>query len=397
VESSRPSDSVQEITLARALEIMAGESPGTAALRARIGEAEAEVVGARVLPNPALDFQTTRLRSGTNTGAATVDQWTVDWPLLVFGQRKARGRAAERGVAATEAHILAELSSRARDVRVAFDDLLAQQQRVGILEEARVDLEHVATIVCARQAAGEASEYDALRVQTEFRTTDALLGDARGDLADASGRLAMLLGRPGTILRAAEDPTPPLAIPLDADALWTEALLRWPPLVAARQDEDAARSTERAARRDALPVPVVSGGASLTQDARSTSAVIGLSIPLPAFDRNQGAIAMARAREDEAALTRKAIEAEARADLDRAVAVATERRAAFVELDAAVSSRLPEMRSMAEAAYREGRGDILELLDAFRSLTSTRLARVDAFAGAAHAETDLLVLTGGGQ
>ena len=93
-------------------------------------------------------------------------------------------------------------------------------------------------------------------------------------------------------------------------------------------------------------------------------------------------------------LTRKAIEAEARADLDRAVRVATERRAALAELDAAVGSRLPEMRTMAEAAYREGRGDILELLDAFRSLTSTRLARVDAFAGVAHAETDLLFLTG---
>ena len=91
---------------------------------------------------------------------------------------------------------------------------------------------------------------------------------------------------------------------------------------------------------------------------------------------------------------RSDLEAEARAELERAVAVAPQRRAALTKLDAAVSSRLPEMHSMTEAAYREGRGDILELLDAFRSLTSTRLARVDAFTGAAHADADLLFLTG---
>jgi cobalt-zinc-cadmium efflux system outer membrane protein len=112
------------------------------------------------------------------------------------------------------------------------------------------------------------------------------------------------------------------------------------------------------------------------------------------FDRNQGAVARARSRAEEATLERKAIEAEARADLTRAVEVAAQRRAALAELDSAVSSRLPEMRGMAEAAYREGQGDILELLDAFRSLTATRLARVDAFASAAHAEADLLFLTG---
>ena len=394
VESSTSARPVEELTLARALQILAEESPGTAALRAQIDEAKADVVAAKTAPNPSLDYEGTRLHSGTNTGAATVDQASLEWPVLIFGQRKARSDAAEHGVAAAEAHVLADLASRERDVRAAFADLLAQQERVGILEGARLDLEHVASIVCARKEAGEASAYDALRVETEFRSTDALLGDARGDLADASGRLAVLLGRPGALLRAAGELSPPPAAPLDADALWAEAALHVPSLAAARRDEDAAASAEHAARRDAWPVPVLTGGAEWTQDARSTSVVFGVSIALPSLDRNQGAIARARARQEEATLARKAVEAESRADLERAVRVATERRAALAELDAAVSSRLPEMRTMAEAAYREGRGDILELLDAFRSLTQTRLARVDAFTGVAHAEADLLFLPG---
>lgn len=394
VESSLPEGTGSDLTLDRALSLLAAESPRNAAIRARIGEAHADVVAARVAPNPSFDYAGARLRSGTNTGAATVDTFSADWPVLMFGQRKARREAATAGVAAEESHIAADLAERARDVRWAFDDLLSQQERTSILEEARSDLERVAKVVTGRKSAGEASDYDSLRVQTEFRSMDALLGDARGDLADARGRLAVLLGRPGTTPRAVGELKLDAAAPLDVESLWAIAKERLPALEAARKDEEAAAAAVRAAHRDTWPVPVFSGGAELTQDAQSTSATFGVSIPLPILDRNQGAIAHAQARTEEAALERKAVEAETRAELERAVTVAAERRAALAELDTAVSSRLPEMRSMAEAAYREGRGDILELLDALRSLTATRLARVDAFAGAARADADLLFLTG---
>jgi cobalt-zinc-cadmium efflux system outer membrane protein len=394
VESTNPDDPSVELTLGHALELVSGDSPRSLALRAQVGEAKADAVAARVLPNPALDYAGTRLSSGTNTGAAAEDAWSIEWPLFVFGQRHARSRAAAAGVAATEAHVDAELAERALAVRIAYGELLSQQERTRILEEERSDLERVAKIVTGRRDAGEASAYDSLRVQTEFRSMDALLGDARGDLADARGRLALLLGCPGLQPRAVGELKLGDAAPPDLEALWAIASTRLPALAAAQKDTEAASAAASAARRDAWPVPVLSGGAVLTRDAQSTSSVVGVSIPLPVLDRNQGAIARARAKEEEAALERKALEAETRADLERAVAVANERRAALAELDAAVSSRVPEMRSMAESAYREGRGGILELLDAFRSLVATRLARVDAFAGAAHAETELLFLTG---
>ncbi len=393
VESSQGKDT-PTITLAEALSILDRESPGTAATRARIGDAKSDVIAARILPNPSLDYAGTRLRSGTNTGAAQVDEWGIEWPLLLFGQRKRRTVAAEAGVSAEAARIDVDLAAKARDVRVAFTDLLSQQERQRILEEARSDLERVAQIVSGRKGAGEASEYDSLRVETEFRSMDAQLGDARGDVADARGRLAVLLGRPGDAPRAAGplELDPPIAG--NVEALWAETSSRLPEIQAARRSEEAAQAAVTAASRDAWPVPVLSGGASLTKDAQSTSATFGVTIPLAVLDRNQGAIAKARAHAEEAALERKAVEVETRADLERAVGVAAERRAALSEIDAKVSARLPEMKTMAESAYREGRGDILDLLDALRSLTSTRLARVDAFGSAAHADADLIYLTG---
>lgn len=389
-----PGPAVESVTLAEALASLTADNPRTAAARTKVDEARADVVAAKTLPNPVLDYEGTRLRSGTNTGAASEDDLALQWPVPVFGQLRARKRAATAEVGATEAHVEADLAGRAREVRAAFGDLIAEQERTRILEEARADLDRVATIVAGRRDAGEASDYETVRLQTELNAMDASLGDARGDLADARGRLATLLGKPGTAPRAAGELRLDASAPLDVDALWTIASERLPALVAAREDEAAARAALASARRDAWPVPVLSGGTVGTSDAESRSATFGVSIPLPAFDRNQGAIARAQARLDGAELERKALEAESRADLERAVRVATERRAALAELDSGVSPRLPEMRTMAEAAYREGRGDILELLDAFRSLTATRLARVDAYASAARAEADLLYLTG---
>jgi cobalt-zinc-cadmium efflux system outer membrane protein len=183
VESTVPNASPVEMTLADALAALRGGNPRTAADRARVDVARADVVAAGVLPNPVLDYEGTRLESGVNTGAATVDSWSVEWPVLVSGQRAARTQAAKSAASATEAHVEAGQAERALALRHAFGSLLIQQERVVTLRDARRDLERAAGIVSGRHDAGDASSYDALRVDIELRAKDAELGDAEGDLA----------------------------------------------------------------------------------------------------------------------------------------------------------------------------------------------------------------------
>jgi hypothetical protein len=54
--------------------------------------------------------------------------------------------------------------------------------------------------------------------------------------------------------------------------------------------------------------------------------------------------------------------------------VLVRRREALTRLETGVVRRVPDLRRMAEANYREGTGDILELLDAMRSMRDIRLA-----------------------
>jgi cobalt-zinc-cadmium efflux system outer membrane protein len=130
------------------------------------------------------------------------------------------------------------------------------------------------------------------------------------------------------------------------------------------------------ARRERLPVPALSGGTQTTRDVNGTSAFVGFSIPLPFFDHNQGAVAKATAQIDAADLLIQAGLGEARAEIERAATVLKKRRDALHVFEGAVSERVPTLRRMAEDAYREGSADILELLDANRSLRDFQLARL---------------------
>jgi len=383
-----------EMTFHEALAALREANPRTEADRARVQAAEADVVGAEVAPNPTFSYDGTRLSSGTNTGAADVDQWTLEWPVLIFGQRGARRSAATSGVRAAVAEVGAGFAERALALRKAFGSLWVQQERVTTLEEASRDLTRVASIVSGRHEAGDASPYDALRVETEARTLTAQLGDARADLADAQGRVARILGRPGMLAHAAGSVVADALARVDPDGAWEEAKAHAPGLDAARREEDAAVASERAARRERYPVPSLTAGVENTRDAASHSALVGVAIPLPVLDRNQGGVARARAAAEEASLDRLASEAEWHADLLAALAVDAERRAAVAEIESGVAARLPELRSMAESAYREGRGGILDFLDALRTLTASRLTRLDALEAEAHADADLLFLLG---
>ncbi len=164
--------------------------------------------------------------------------------------------------------------------------------------------------------------------------------------------------------------------------------------MALRQQQAAARGGLFLARRERLPVPALSGGTQTTQDVNGTSAFFGFSIPLTFFDHNQGAIAKATAQIDAADLSLQAGLGEARAEIERAATVLKKRREALQALESAVMGRIPTLRRMAEDAYREGSADILELLDANRSLRDFQLTRVQQLEAVKLAEETVIAAAG---
>jgi outer membrane protein, heavy metal efflux system len=363
------------VTLDDVLQLLSARSPRTIADRATVGVVAADRITARTLPNPSLSYGGLRLVSGLSTGAVNQDQLVIDQPLLLFGQRQARSDLADLNVAAEEAHVAASLADRRLEARQAFAELVARQEELRILQDSRTELQRIEQIVRGRAAAGDRSQYDVLRIETEGRTLDVEMMNASTDVDDASGHLAALLGFPGW-RPSADGRLEPGTTPTDLDVLWDAAQRKLPALIEAQRHQSAARGGLLVAERERLPVPSLSGGALFTRQDTGTSVFFGASVPLPLFDRNRGPIARARAEIDAETRATNAELAEARAELERTRAVFVSRRQTLATVESELVQRVPTLRRMAEDAYREGQGSILELLDASRSLKEIELLHV---------------------
>ena len=363
------------VTIEQVMDLFAQRSPRTIADRATVGVVAADRITARTLPNPTISYGGVHLVTGLSTGAVTQHQVVLEQPLLMFGQRQARTDAADLNVRAEQARVGDTLAQRRLAVRQAFATLLSRQEQLRVVEASLADLERVQQVVRGRADAGERSRYDVVRIETETETLRVQVINAQTDVEDAAGQLASLLGFPGWSPRATGALTPG-DVPTDVNALWETAQTRRPSIVAIRQQQAAARGGVFLAQRERLPVPAVSGGTQVTNDVTGTSAFFGFSMPLPFFDRNQGAIAKANAQVNADQRALEAELAEAHADVERAANVLVRRREALTRLESQVVQRTPILRQMAEDAYREGSADILELLDAMRSLKDIQLTHV---------------------
>ena len=382
------------VTIDDVLRLLNERSPRTAADRATIDIAAADRVTARTYPNPDVSYGAVHLVSGLSTGAITQHQLVFDEPLLLFKQRQARLGAADLNVSAEQARVAETLGGRRLRVRQAFATLLSRQQQFAVIQGSVADLQRVQDVVRGRAAAGERSDYDVARIETETERVRVEMMNAEADVDDAAGQLATLLGLPGWSPRAAGDLEPKTSVPTDVDALWTTAQQRRPSLVAIRQQQAAARGGLFLAQRERLPVPAFSAGTQMTESVNGTSTFFGFSVPLPFFDRNQGAIAKATAQIRAQDLALDAELAEAHADIERATTVLAKRRAALNELETRVVERVPMLRRMSEDAYREGGADILELLDAMRSVKDIQIAHVQQLESSKLAEEVVVSVAG---
>jgi cobalt-zinc-cadmium efflux system outer membrane protein len=382
------------VTIGDVLRLLTERSPRTAADRATVDVVGADRITARTYPNPDVSYGNVHLVSGLSTGAVTQHQIVFDEPLLIFKQRQARLGAADLNVTAEQARVAQTYATRRLQVRQAFATLLSRQQQLSVIQDSVADLERVEGVVRGRAAAGERSMYDVARIETETETLRVELMNAEADVDDAAGQLAALLGLPGWSPRATGDLAPAADVSTDVEALWATAQQRRPSIVAVRQQQAAARGSLFLAQRERLPVPALSAGTQMTQQVNGTSMFLGFSMPLPFTDRNQGAIAKADAQIRVNDLALAAELAEARADLERATTVLAKRRAALTALETRVVQRVPQLRQMSEDAYREGGADILELLDAMRSVKDIQITHVQQLESAKLAEEDVIAAAG---
>lgn len=312
---------------------------------------------------------------------------SIEQPIELGGKRAARTSAAQADLAAARARGDQGQIDFARDLALAYAGAEAAQLRLAIAQDS-VDLAQAdarsATLLVEH---GREAQVRAVQAEAGLATARADLGAARAESETALARLSALTGSPDTYTAVAGgllDLTP--AAPPPAGPAFS------PAIAAARAERDAAERRIALERTRRVPDLAVSLGVRRLEGDDATTAVFGLSAPLPLFDRNRGAVVAATANA-QAAQARLAI-AQADQDAERRIAL-SQVGGAGQALDAAGQAEIAatEAYRLARIGYEAGRLPLSEVLTARRALietrsrvVDTRLARVKAFADLARAQ-----------
>lgn len=356
---------VEPITLAEAIRRLAANSIELRSAEQEYAAAEAGVLSAGAIVNPVFSVE----REQLSGGAGGYDETTVTLgqPLELGGQRGLRRQVAAGAAEAAAARLEGTRLRLALAVRVAYVRAAAAYGELTTLEEAVGVFRDVEESGSARFAEGDISRFDLSRLQIERARYETMLVNAALDLDDAARELTILvdpgLASQSRLLLPAESlaEMPSLT---SSDTIDYLAAAAGRAEVRAREAElDAAEAALDLQRRLRIPTVTLNGGFKHQADDLQ-GAVLGVSLPLPLWDRNRGEIAEAAANIGIAAAQRDLATRRAESELRRAVEVRRSLEAQIGLLTGPLLTETAGLLATARLAYAEGEMSLVELLDA---------------------------------
>jgi cobalt-zinc-cadmium efflux system outer membrane protein len=377
------SSPAQEWTEAAIIESFLAQSPRAREARASVAIAEAEARGRTLFSNPSVNY--------SREGAGLTEFFQAEQALPVTGRRKLLRQAGSSLVRATEADGAFSLWQARSSLRQASYRALASQEREAIHAASLKDIEDVIRVLRDREREGEGSKYDRLRTERERAELLAELALVRAQTALERAQVLAFLP-PGTSLTAVSGQIDVPFRTLNADELTQRSLTVREDYRAEQQRLEQYRLEQRAAERLRFPEPVLNAGlkrADVGQPGIAHGPVIGITVPLPLFNKGQAEAARFTAEQERVSARLQILSQQIRAAIEGTVEALNVRLRARDEYRTELAETGPELIRIATVAYQEGEIGILQLLDAYRVQRQTQLRLLDIRAVAKEAQIEL--------
>lgn len=366
-------DPTGTLTLREALALALERSPELDAFSWEIRARDARAVQAGRPPNPELRTDVENIGGSGDRERFEDTETTVRVAQLIElgGKRGRRRRLAELGSAlatwdyrAKRLHVLYETSR-------AFIAVLVAQERMALAAEIAALSRRSVEAADARIAAGGAPPVESTRAQVAVANADIERQRVEQELIAARVMLAANWGsREPSFDRVAGDlariSAPPSTAVLRERLAANPDLARWDTELEERR---AAVHLEQAQR---IPNVTVGAGGRHFSDNGDNAVVLELSIPLPIFNRNDGAIAEAQSRLAKAHAERRAATLAAQTSLATAAARLTAAWERAERLRTAVLPAATRVLDQTLSTYRQGVFTFVQVADAQRALFDLR-------------------------
>ena len=385
-------EAAQQLAIVRNWDLLAAKSDVDLAI--------AQTIMAREFPNPTVSLLSGKINTDSNPNSTPDGNslWhrsydtiaAVNQLLEIGGKRRSRQLSAQSGLAGARLRFLDAKRLLDLGVAKAYIAVVQAEANVRILQESAKSLRREAEIAALRLQAGDISLADKSQIEI---TADRFELEARtAAAASLAARITLenLLGEPkpaGTTLLA--DGLERLcATAAPGSGSTTNGMAR-ADLLAAEAAVKKAAAEVRLQKALRIPDPTLTVQYEHQPPDQPNTVGLGVSFPLPLWNRNKSGIATARAAEAQAQVALDKTRAQIAADIAIAQAAYQEAASRWKDYRDIVRPKSATIRQTVAYAYEKGGASLLDLLSAERNDNDVRLAAAQSQADIAAAASTL--------
>lgn len=395
IEDPAADEPIGVVTLRDVLALAVSRNPELAIYPYDLRVADARMLQAGLWPNPGLEVEIEEVggtggRSGFDGAETTV---RIDQPIELGGKRAKRVRVAQLDKELAQWDYEAARLDVIRDASRAFVAVQTAQDRVTLAHKVVELSEQALAAAAQRVQAGRDSPVDELRAGVALSTSRIELRKSEKALASARHALAALWGGKSAAFDAVAGDLYEISPPVVLED-FAAAIAENPDIARWESQERRQRAALRLEKANAVPDVTVGGGLQRFEESDDSAVVLGVGVPIPLFDRNQGGIREATAELGKARRLAEAAQVRTLAALSEASAA---QAAAYEETTILRTDVLPKAEQAFAAAqdgYRQGKFDYLYVLDTQRTLFETQAGYIDAVEAYHRASAEVQRLTG---
>jgi cobalt-zinc-cadmium efflux system outer membrane protein len=385
-----------ELDMETAVEMYVTRNPNLQAAREQIEMARGRLNQSGIWPNPTLNFSQEGFPFGDSQASFWEDQefhFGAGQLFELGGKRGHRQEVARLDLNARELEIEDVLRLGKARVKRAFLAAHYAQRKQELAEDLFSTYERLRDIHQQRLEAGDVSGLSQLKINGEVLRYLTAVGQAQIDFTQAWNELAALLAWPDLI-------QPKLELPEGIEAMEKSLKELQALALQSRSDLDVQRVEVQKSQADitlqrSQRVPDLTVGGGYKRDFGQNTYFLGLELPLPLFDRNQGRIAeeSAQARRIQNLLTWK--ELQVLREVESAFGNFVTHRDNVERIQQSVMDQVDQVARITSQSYLEGEASLLDYLDALRVQLDTSMDYYELLHQVKRARVDLEMAVGG--
>jgi cobalt-zinc-cadmium efflux system outer membrane protein len=357
-----------------------------ARLQRPIDAAGVGVAGER--PNPEITYEAAKDTPRQAIGGTL--------PIELGGKRQRRLDVAQATVAVTEADLDRTIAEIRNDVRRAYFDVLAADQRAAFAEDIRALSLRARDAAKARVDAGDVPQSDLTQSSLALANSDNELTGARGEAAASRAELNALIGEPPDAPVVLSGDLAQGMLPSLQDAM-TQARQTNAALIVL--DRQIAEETAKLNLAKALQTPDAAAGSAFTYDAEPDFSYgwrFNFGVTLPIFTRHKAGVLVEEATLARIKAERDAAEFAISGAIASALARASSAREQLTRYQNEILPLELQAEQQAQAAYNGGQTGLSVLVQALETARDTRQRGLQAGLDYQHALADLERAIGAG-